>query len=235
MHDRGTFAQESAVYGYSTEGAPLRIWHPAEGETDVLVFAGIHGEEADTTMLLSRTWRVLERPSRRCAVIPCANPDGVALGTRGNANGVDLNRNFPASNWSCDPVTHKWNEGWPSEIRLSPGSGPGSEPETRALMQVISELAPRYIVSLHSPLGLIDDPDDTELGRFLARKTGMPHTVIPTEGTPGSLGSWAKDVGMPVVTYELPNESVWRLLPTHLPVLCQVLEKGLSAMSGGTS
>ena len=34
--------------------------------------------------------------------IPCLNPDGMALGTRTNANGVDLNRNFPTKNWGED-------------------------------------------------------------------------------------------------------------------------------------
>ncbi len=32
-------------------------------------------------------------------VVPALNPDGCARGTRGNAHGVDLNRNFP-SNWA---------------------------------------------------------------------------------------------------------------------------------------
>ena len=36
---------------------------------------------------------------RRLAVIAVVNPDGLARGTRENADGVDLNRNFPARNF----------------------------------------------------------------------------------------------------------------------------------------
>ena len=141
---------------------------------------------------------------------------------------TDLNRNFPASNWQADSVTHKWDFDSPSCVQLSPGSSPLSEPEATALARVVDDLQPECVVSIHSPLGLIDDPESTELGETLAERTGMKRTVLPNEHTPGSFGSWTRDRGVPTITYELPNLSVWDMLPVHLPLLRSLLEKGLS-------
>jgi protein MpaA len=228
MLRRGTLADEPVVYGYSVERTPLHIWLPADGSVEVLVFAGIHGEEPDTTVLLSRALRCAVRPSRSCAVILCANPDGAHRGTRGNANGVDLNRNFPSSNWTAEPVQHRWNLNSASRVELSTGEKPCSEPEVLALTRVIEELQPECVVSVHSPLGLVDDPDSTDLGRTLAEWSGMPRTVLSVDDTPGSFGSWARDKGMAAITYELPNMSVWDMLSRHLPIFSALLENGLS-------
>ena len=228
MRRRGTFASKPEVYGYSVEQTPLHIWYPVRSKVEVLIFAGIHGEEPDTTVLLSRTLRSMCHRSTSCAVILCANPDGVRHGTRGNSNGVDLNRNFPSSNWMNEPVTHRWNVDSTSRVSLSPGERPCSEPEVQALKQVVDDLKPECVLSIHSPLGLVDDPERTDLGRMLAEKTGMPRTVLPNEDTPGSFGSWTKDIGVATITYELPNMTVWNMLPLHLPLLRSLLEKGLA-------
>ena len=216
------------MYGHSAEQTPLHIWQPVRSRVEVLIFAGIHGEEPDTTVLLSRALRSMSQRSTSCAVILCANPDGLRHGTRGNSNGVDLNRNFPSSNWAVEPVTHKWNVGSDSRVLLSPGERPCSEPEVLALTQVVNDLKPECVVSVHSPLGLIDDPECTDLGRMFSERSGMPRTVLPNEDTPGSFGSWAKDIGVATITYELPNMTVWNMLPLHLPILRELLEKGLA-------
>ena len=229
MSKRGTHASEPSVYGYSAERTPLHIWEPERSRVEVLIFAGIHGEEPDTTVLLSRALRSMSRRSASCAVILCANPDGLRHGTRGNANGVDLNRNFPSSNWTDEPVTHRWNVGSESRVSLSPGEQPCSEPEVLALTRVVEDLKPECVVSVHSPLGLVDDPESTDLGSMLALRSGMPRTVLPTEDTPGSFGSWAGETGIAAITYELPNTTVWNMLPVHLPILRELLEKGLAA------
>ncbi len=92
--DIGTLPFDPKVYGHSHLGLPLEVWHPSS-TCKILIHAGIHGEEGETTVALSRALRLLTEPSPHCAVVLAANPDGLVRGTRGNARGVDLNRNFP--------------------------------------------------------------------------------------------------------------------------------------------
>jgi protein MpaA len=187
------------------------------------VFAGIHGEEPETTYALSRALRQLAEPPDRCAVVLAANPDGLLRGTRANARGVDLNRNFPAKNWTPAGVTHRSTLEDPSDVALSPGTRAASEPEVEALLALIDELEPRTVVALHAPLACIDDPSATSLGRWLAKRTGMPLVSDVGYPTPGSLGSWGRDHAIPVVTYEFPLAAIEVLMRDHVPVLVEML------------
>jgi predicted nicotinamide N-methyase len=81
----------------------------------------------------TRALRQLATPPEHVAVVLAANPDGLLRGTRANANGVDLNRNFPASNWRAGTVTSRATIDAPSDVVLSTGTAPASEPETQAL------------------------------------------------------------------------------------------------------
>ena len=217
--ETGVIDWQPQRYGTSVLGQALEIWIPESSDCDCLIFAGIHGEEPETTVLLSRLLRSLQSPPKRTAVILCANPDGLVRGTRGNANGVDLNRNFPASNWSPEPATHRWTVDEPDRILLSPGKEPASEPETRALIRKIELLNPPHIVALHAPLACIDDPLKSDLGKQLARESGFPLVTDIGYPTPGSLGSWASDQGRHVITYELEVAGIEKLICRHLPVL----------------
>ena len=63
----------------------------------VLVIGVFHGDEPQGKFLIEEYLK--ENNDSRLLFIPCLNPDGMAQNIRTNANGVDLNRNFPTKNW----------------------------------------------------------------------------------------------------------------------------------------
>lgn len=218
----GTILWEPSVYGTSALGRPLEVWQPSS-RCEVLVFSAIHGEEPETTYALSRALRQLSEPSEHAAVVLAANPDGLTRGTRCNARGVDLNRNFPASNWQATPVTCRSTIEDPSDVVLGTGTHAGSEPEVQALIALIRELSPSVVIALHAPLACIDDANASSLGARLAQRTGMPLVRDVGYPTPGSFGSWGSEHGVPVITYEFPLAATEVLMRDHTPVLVELL------------
>jgi murein tripeptide amidase MpaA len=218
----GTHSVLPTTYGRSVLGLPLDVWRPSR-RCELLIFAAIHGEEPETTWALSRALRQLDGSPAHVAVVLAANPDGLIRGTRANANGVDLNRNFPASNWRAEPVTSRATIDEPSDVLLSPGSAAASEPETRALLSLIDELRPDAVIALHAPLACIDDAHNSDLGQRLAARTGLPLVRDVGYPTPGSFGSWGSEHGVPVITYEYPVIGNEALMALHVPVLVELL------------
>jgi protein MpaA len=221
--DRGVIRHASSVYGASVEGIPLNVYVPESGGHEIVVLASIHGDEAETTVVVSEALRCIPRGDLQAAVILCGNPDGMLRGTRGNARGVDLNRNFPTSNWSPDPVCYKTRANDPRDIALSPGAEPASEPETRALLALLERLKPRAIVSLHAALACIDDAGSSHLGRQLAARCALPLITEIGYPTPGSMGTWATEQRLTLVTWELEAASLYDLKDRHVPTLIDLM------------
>lgn len=174
--------------GRSVRGRPVRLFLP-DGPADLLVMAAIHGDEPQGAWALADALVHTRASDLRAAVMVVANPDGYARRTRRNARGVDLNRNYPTRTWG--PA-------------VAPGPAPASEPETRAVLGVLRRLAPRRLVTLHADMRLVEDPEFSPLGRWLARRTGLPLARSVGYATPGSLGDWATEHHLPEVTVELP-------------------------------
>ena len=220
---RGVLRHAGSVYGSSLDGIPLTVYLPESGRAEIIVLAAIHGDETETTVVVSEAMRCIPQGDLRAAVILCGNPDGALRGTRGNGRGVDLNRNFPTANWSPDPVHYKSRANDARDIALSPGAAPASEPETLALVELLEQVQPRAVVTLHSALACIDDSGASHLGRQLADRCALPFLTEIGYPTPGSMGTWAGERGLNLVTLELEDASLYALKDHHVPILIDLM------------
>jgi len=196
----------TVLLGRSTNGTPIEMHLIGTQPRPTLIFGAIHGNEPTSAALAKKflAW-CIENPGelRGCsvAIIPVANPDGLEARTRGNANGVDCNRNFPARNWARSQPTH----------RFFGGVAPGSEPETRAIVNAVTSLSPRQIISIHSIsngrfCNNFDGPGKS-LAEAMAACNQYPVKASIGYPTPGSFGTWAGiERSIPTVTLELPDE-----------------------------
>lgn len=196
---------ELVPLGYSVSGIPIVMHVYGRAAEPTLIFGGIHGDETNSAELARQLVEHLERHPEayrdRCvAVIPVANPDGLARNSRTNARQVDVNRNFPARNWQ--PST---------KGRYFGGESEASEPETRAIMRAVELLHPARIVTIHCITrgrhGNNYDGPGAKLAELMAARNR--YRVLKSIGypTPGSFGSWAGvDRQIPTITLELPHD-----------------------------
>ena len=137
--------------------------------------------------------------------LPAVNPDGLLDGqaVRQNACGVDLNRNFPSQDWDTAAIEY-WRNNTGENPRRYPGQEAASEPEVRWLIEQIEKFEPEVIVSVHAPYHLLDCDGPSQapdkIGDLYLHQLGV---------YPGSLGNYAGlDLGIPVVTLELPSAGI---------------------------
>lgn len=174
----------------------------------VMVVGGIHGDEMSSVSLAFHWLALAQNPPADTPLpitwrfIPALNPDGLfsVPARRVNANGVDLNRNFPTPNWTRDARKY-WEVRTRKDPRRWPGSKPLSEPESQFLYQQMDRFKPHLIVSVHAPYGVLDFDGPavppSRLGRLYLDQVGI---------FPGSLGNFGGvHKGVPVVTIELPS------------------------------
>ena len=191
--------------GQSTHGEPLMLELFGNGPQHIFIFGGIHGDEPTSAYVARELAALLrEQPDalegRTVGILAEANPDGLRRRTRHNANGVDLNRNFPALNW-----TRVGGYG------VSHGSRPASEPETRAIIVAMEMLHPDRVIAIHSArrghhCNNYDGPA-RDLAVLMASDNGYPAKATMGYATPGSFGSWSGvDRAIPTITLELPND-----------------------------
>jgi protein MpaA len=168
-----TPAPATQTIGHSVQGRPItlvRVGDP-HAANKILVVGEVHGNEPAGRAIVADLERATPGPDTELLLVKDLNPDGFAHDTRTNAHGVDLNRNS-------------------SEHWAGAGPRPWSEPETRAIRQLILDERPTLTIYYHQPFGLVDVPEGghPQLARRYAELTGLPLRRLSRRH--GSLSRW---------------------------------------------
>lgn len=199
-------AKLQATAARSVKGRTIyaRDVHPQGQGLRILVIGGMHGDELSSSSVALHWIKLAqaESPHNKWRFIPALNPDGLfnRPSRRVNANGVDLNRNFPTPRWDQEAGDY-WINKTLKDPRRWPGKTALSEPESKFLFEEMERFKPNLIVSIHAPYGVLDFDGPimppTRLGRLYLDQVGV---------FPGSLGNYGGvHKGMPVVTIELSS------------------------------
>lgn len=211
--DFTTTSERKVTIGKSVKGRPISAYYFGVGAKKILLVGSQHGTEANTKDLLSgwvsylRANQNLISSDRTFIIVPNSNPDGVAKENRFNARGVDLNRNWGTSTWEKDTY---WTYG---KVTGGGGSKPFSEPETKALRDLILRENPKIIVSYHSAAGIVISAGDSNSFRdWYSKKTGYsaiagapkPAEEVFDYNVTGSLEEWQGEKrGKVIIVVEL--------------------------------
>lgn len=172
---------------------------------NALIIGVFHGDEPQGKYLIDEYLKKGEIPTG-LLFIPCLNPDGMAKNTRTNANGVDINRNFPTKNWggnegenaTCSDITTAYFG----------GSCPSSEIETQFLIDTIEKYPIKSILTIHSPYRVVNyDGPAKELAQKISDIIHYPVEASIGYPTPGSFGTYCGvERNIPIVTLELDDK-----------------------------
>ena len=214
---------ESFIFGYTENKLPILGYR--FGQTDrgipLLILGGVHGDEIEGIIaaqgLLSAFISKNSFHLLNLTIVPALNYDGFLARTRSNASRVDLNRNLPTTDWQAKALKPKYY----------PGLKPNSESENQSLVNYINTTHPKYIISLHSWKPLLNVNGDIKgLARKISKYTNYEIVEDIGYATPGSLGTYGQENGIPVLTYEIERGlSTEKILQIHVPAIVNALNE----------
>jgi protein MpaA len=177
---------QERMLGRSWEGRPIHVARLGDPDAArrVLVVGCIHGNECAGLAVTRQLLRA--RVAADLWVLPNLNPDGYARRSRGNARGVDLNRDFDTF----------------------------SQRESRLARKLISRTRPDVTIWFHQPQAVVRAWGRSRAAaRRYARLAREPYRTLPWP--PGAATRWQNGVGLTSFVVELPpgelaSAAVWR-------------------------
>ncbi|MDB9800845.1 M14 family zinc carboxypeptidase [Flavobacteriaceae bacterium] len=150
-----------SVAGFSENGVEIPLVSFGQGGKKVLIWSQMHGNESTTTKALFDFFKFITSNKQATKdllskhtfyVLPMLNPDGAALYTRENTNGVDLNRDAQTL----------------------------SQPESKVLKSIFDALQPDLCLNMHDQRSIfgIKGPKPATLS-FLAPSADILKTITP--------------------------------------------------------
>jgi protein MpaA len=182
------------LLGRSEQGRPIIVRTRGDrhaGER-LLIVGCIHGNECAGTAIVSALARTPLPTDVALDLIPNLNPDGAAAGTREDAAGVDLNRNFP---WD-------WRD---QEGLFDSGPRPLSERESRIAYRLMLAYRPTVTIWFHQHASLVDQSGGSvATEKRFAERARLPLRRLPRY--PGSVTGWQNHAlpGTTAFVVELP-------------------------------
>lgn len=217
------------VFGDQDKQLAVTKDRPSEEEKKIaqdvnvtLVMCGVHGDEVTPIKFCYDLMEDLRQNPQLIGensivvIAPLVAPDSFfkAKPTRTNGRGVDVNRNFPTGDWAAK-AKRLWKSRYGSDPRRYPGKYALSEQETIFQVNLINLYRPNKIISVHSPLTLLDydGPAFSQKKGVVAKKlletmSGLAgkYKISDYPFFTGSLGNWAGNENkIPTYTLELPN------------------------------
>ena len=203
------------LLGYSAQGRPIVATQFGDGPRKLVVVGNTHGAPEGNTYRLTialidylRAHPDLVPPSVRLFLIPSVNPDGIAIGWRFDAAGVDLNRNMNTNLDACPE--NDWRTTVQGAYGLTAETGgpyPDSQPEIRLTQAFLLDAA--GAIFLHSNAGLVfpafcEHAPSIRLAEVYASGAGYIYSRFwPRYNITGGMHDWAGSLGIAAITPEL--------------------------------
>ena len=189
-------AHRSITFGYSVRRQPLKVTEIGNQASAhrVLIVGSIHGNELAGDQIATALQSAAPRRDADVWIVQELNPDGAAAATRQNADGVDLNRNFP----------FRWQPLGPYGSLNYSGTHALSEPESAAAVSLITRIRPTLAIWFHQHLAVVDDSQGpANVERRFSALVGLP--LAPLTDYPGSVTGWEDSTyGPTAFVVELP-------------------------------
>ncbi|MDB5348099.1 MAG: hypothetical protein JWP89_6476 [Schlesneria sp.] len=197
---------EWKLIGRSGAGMPLHSRRFGRQGTRTLIIAGLDGLDVVGTRWNDELAEALLRRSdllqnNEIMIVRAGNPEGLTNRIPTNLRGVSINRNFPSRRYQALPDK-------------STGTGPASEAETKAILDVLYSFRPRRVIHLASTSGrstVLYNRAATDVGDELEKQYKLHVQLLDPEQVPGSIEEFADGtLDAAVISLKLNSGPEWQ-------------------------
>jgi hypothetical protein len=224
---RNSISDELVLTEKTPLGNKIRCYKVGNAGKKILLIGCVHGNEKAGILLSIKVLNEIFaniNSANTLLCIPTANPDGNVLDRRTNSDKIDINRNFPATNWVRTDSSKLKKDKKP----FWGGNYATSEIETQFILKIDSLYHPDALIILHQFMDCVQyDGTGMPLAEFISKRTGQKLLDNIGYKTEGSIGSYfGDDKRKEVVTIEIPENPPDSLQQNIVKALVDIIKIG---------